>query len=564
MRFKVGDIVTGRSEHNGYSITTGLSLLLVKSVSTRRGTIDVVVLAHNSSYEKNYIGDSYDVDACEFVKITIDEFYEKYPNCYKMETKRMNELLSHYCVTEEKEKNPYVLSEEARAELIEEMKTLLSEYGYHPTDKGLNAILDKWCLNKGDLIRLFEKHPNYNGRFQITFDSDFDRLIDNNTIYDFAKWLRKDEVRDTLLKEIQIGIYSYKELYEICERLNSFIRIFNRNDGVKNINGKTLDDFNKEYWHFKGFKDKYDDDWEHICIYDRKAYDMKSWNAYNKIDDLYALLTSYNYVEQFVNDNAKRFFENYFSEAKIRKGQKMSRAIHKILSSMGIDKLTDYNREFAKFADAINPLRIKRHTVISIHPVDYFTMSFGNSWSTCQTIDKGNNRGIDTEHSWTGCNSSGTMSYMLDETSFLFYTIDADYNGNTLELEPKINRCMFHYNDNQLLQGRVYPQTCDYGATELYKDIREIVQKVVADCLEVPNFWGINKKGTEACEEVTSSYGTHYRDYDNFDNCNVSVLKDDDRIHSIIEIGHDPICPCCGKTHERRRNIECYDCNNRD
>ena len=39
--------------------------------------------------------------------------------------------------------------------------------------------------------------------------------------------------------------------------------------------------------------------------------------------------------------------------------------------------------KFAKYADSINPIKVKRHTVLSVHPIDYYTMSFGNSWTSC-------------------------------------------------------------------------------------------------------------------------------------------------------------------------------------
>lgn len=557
--FKVGDIITGKGKKS-YSITTDDALMLV--TETDRKSMTVRILYH--VYYSSEVDSDYSVKNSqdEFRHITIKEFKESHPMCYKMEATKLKRLLSEYSERYENEIEedpaPYVLSAEMRKELLEEMRTLLVQYHYQPTDMGLNRILDEWCKNKADLIRLFEKHPNYNGKFQIAFDYDFSREIDKSAVRKFTSWLRSKEVQDCFLKEVKIGAFTYEELCFIYNKLSDILSCF-QNSNIKAINGKTKEEYLAECKHFRTlYKTSYEENENVHCTWNAKAYDMKLYAKWSKITEVRSLLGSYN-LGQFVTEELETEIRRCFPEAKIKKGQRTSRAINKILTMLGVDKLPNYNKEFAKFADAINPLKIRRHTVISIHPVDYYTMSFGNSWASCHTIDKLNDRGIDGNHTYSGCYSSGTESYMLDGTSCVFYTVSADYNGNNLELESKINRCMFHYYDGQLVQGRVYPQTNDTGANNLYRDIREVAQKVFADILEVPNYWTI-KTGTEACESVTSSDGTHYRDYENYSTCNVSTLKDDRKDHAYILIGHDPICPHCGETHYREDNIQCNDC----
>lgn len=556
-KFKVGDIITGKKDIHHYSITTEYALMLVTNVTGYN--IDVIVLYHEEY--RSEIGSHYQVNSKDFIETTFEDFLEEYPNCHQMSKKQLKKLLNQYQRTEIPESEPYVLSDEMRMELIEEMKKLLTKYHYHPTEEALNKILDEWCENKADLIRLFEKHPNYNGKFQIVFDHDFDRVLDYDAVDHFRYWLLGDEVLPNFKKEVKFGCYTYRELVEICQRFVSFRNLFTEyyNINVREVNGKTYDEYSRELRHFKNLKDKYEYS-NDVIITNSRAYDKSLYGVVRKLEYLNAILCSSSTLNQFVNKEAEESFNYHIPEAKIKAGQKMSRAVGKILRILGVDKLENYNKEFAKFSDAINPLKIKRHTIISVHPVDYFTMSFGNSWSSCQTIDKQNQRRIDADHQWGGMSSSGTMSYMLDGTSSIFYTVDASYNGNQYELESKINRCMFHYYDNRLVQGRIYPQSNDEGANDLYKDIREIVQKLFADMLEVPNFW-TNKGGIGACCDAILSYGTHYRDYENFGTCNISTLKDDRDNHEYIEIGHYPICPCCGKEHTRTRNIECSRCN---
>ena len=268
-----------------------------------------------------------------------------------------------------------------------------------------------------------------------------------------------------------------------------------------------------------------------------------------------------NWPKRFLDDEddviiswLNRFDDHFGAKA----GQKVSRVINKLCKMVGLDKATEYNARFARVADALNPIKIVRHTILSVHPVDYWTMSFGNSWASCHTIDKENKRQM--PNNYQGCFSSGTESYMLDPSTFVFYTVDMAYSGNEMELQPKINRCMFHLGDDLMVQGRVYPQGND-GNLDMYQAIREICQKVIADCMGVPNLW-VNRKGSSECSTVTASYGTHYKDYLCFNDCNVSYLKGtENNEHKLIRIGHDPICPRCGEEHSENENILCPDCS---
>ena len=230
----------------------------------------------------------------------------------------------------------------------------------------------------------------------------------------------------------------------------------------------------------------------------------------------------------------------------------MSRVVNKLLTYVGYNKLPDYNREFAKYADALNPLQITRHTVLSVNPLDYLTMSFGNSWASCHTIDKENKR--DMPNSYEGMYSSGTVSYMLDAPSMVFYTVDASYNGNDFWNEPKINRQMFHWGEEKLIQGRLYPQDND-GNNSAYTPYREIVQSIMSELFGFPNLWTVGK-GTSASGGYVCSEGTHYRDYDNYDNCTLSRIKGSTN-EECITVGHDPICIKCGKEHDKQDNISC-------
>lgn len=272
-------------------------------------------------------------------------------------------------------------------------------------------------------------------------------------------------------------------------------------------------------------------------------------------------------IYNFIYNIEKQFFdtsmENEINEMnqlnpnfKLRTNMKTSKAIGKICREEGWDKLEGYNQQYAILCDAISPLKIRRHTCISLNPIDFLLMSNGNSWSSCHYI------GDDDDEA--GCYSSGTISYMLDEHSFLFYTVDASYNGSDIELEPKIQRQVFGYNDEVLAQLRLYPQSNDSGAEQVYTDIREIVQKVVADCLGKPNLWIRSKDAEEVCKK--GSGATCFADWRSCnpggEHCSISTHKEREKGKEgrRIIFGAQPICIECGERHSYANNISC--CNN--
>ena len=581
--FEIGTLVTGK-RYNGYGVTNANALCLVTNKindSYDNDDIKVKLIATTDVLDFDDIGKIFSVESGRFEEISIREYVESHlsakfiddidtlveGNISESEIVRyIEEIKERERKAKEEERqrrlaNAYHLSDEERKNLRDEIIELLKTYDYHPTDKGVDAILNEWSINKASLIRLFQNHPNYNGKYQIAFDTDFEREIDKDKANDFYKWALKTYID---AHDYVIDGVPYKEARrkkKICDNICDYIReimdLLNDDEEEKNyelvvIDGHTFDFFEDEYRRYDQIVDKYHS--EPIRIVGNYVLTNSDWQKYDWFDDIYRY-TRYN--SPFINDEFADAVNRRFP-IKAVAGQKLSRVINKLCHHLGIDKDKDYNKEFAKFSDAVNPLTIKRHTVISVHPVDYLTMSFGNSWSSCHTIDKKNIRCMD--NSYQGMYSGGTMSYMLDETSVVFYTVDGKYDGNELELEPKINRNMFHIGEDKLIQGRVYPQTND-SKNSIYEQFRNIMQKVIADCMGKPNMWKL-KRGTCACADVIESKGVHYRDYENFDDCNVSYLKLDDDTYNEnrITVGHEQICPCCGEVHTREKCIECDDC----
>jgi hypothetical protein len=382
-----------------------------------------------------------------------------------------------------------IINETERNNLIYEMEKLLDAYDYEYSTDALNTIIDEWARQKEELITLFKKHPNYvEGKFLIAFDTDFEREINMDGIDKFFRWLLSEPV-------------------------------YNTENLPPEINQQRIE--------------------ENCGCLPNQLFDL----LYYTLQKFYQSTVTETIAEQ-VN----------FVLPSIRAsvGQKTSRLANKIFTYLGYNKHPDYNKEFAKYADYLNPLTIKRHTVLSLNPLDYLTMSFGNSWASCHTIDKQNKRNM--PNSYEGQYSSGTMSYMLDPSSMVFYTVDKSYNGTDYWTQPKINRQMFHYGEDKLVQGRLYPQKND-GCSDVYTPYRNIVQSIMATILEIPNLWTF-KKGTSVASGYINSEGTHYRDYECYGDCTLSTIKGSQNENK-FDVGAPPICIECGNEHDIEECISC-------
>ena len=144
-------------------------------------------------------------------------------------------------------------------------------------------------------------------------------------------------------------------------------------------------------------------------------------------------------------------------------------------------------------------------------------------------------------NSYQGQYCGGTLSYMLDSTSIITYVVS---KGGDAQDDGKIYRNMFHYGANALIQGRIYPQGND-GSTDLYAKFRNFMHEEMSKMLDLgDDTWEV-EGGTRACCNHSYSSGYYYRDYGHFAYCNVSYPKNSRP--GVMNIGHNGICPCCGR-----------------
>lgn len=423
--------------------------------------------------------------------------------------------------------------------LVDDIRALLSEYNHRNSEYGVSVLLTTYFINNSPLIELFMKHPNYDGNLRIVTDREFS--CDNDE--------RSAAIR-SVLNNFALNIEA--------DRMLSYV----------DDDGKSEADYRK-------------------ALRTRKV-NLRRLSTPSALEDAATKLNQFG-VSGVTVDSQKRFdyfqevvafFSNYLSGSisndtaayinarmpvrgkatDVSRGMKTSRAFNRACSAFGVDKHTSviegktvnlYEREFAKYSDIINQGAHNRKFVVSVHPYDYLTMSFGKSWASCHTIDTQNRRGMD--HAYHGQYCNGTLSYMLDDTSIITYVVNKD---DDIQTAGKLYRNMFHWNGSTLLQGRVYPQAND-GCTDLYKTLRLYMQNVLSGCLGVEDMWV--QHGNEIDDLSISSYGSHYRDYENFEDCNYSSIKGSDYSKRFM-IGHNGICPYCGEITHMQSRLSHDDC----
>lgn len=411
--------------------------------------------------------------------------------------------------------------------LVDDVMALLTKYGHRNSEYGVCKMLNEYFTNKKDLIELFQKSEHYIGDMRMMIDIELERENSARDIREFCDGFPTGvNAKGLLLK--------FKD--ENGKKFEDYLRT-----GVKSITAKDLMKPEAVAPLKKAT--------EYQNTFDSDGATKASHDVYG---GFCSAICNFRGISSSTisHENAERMNEKY----KVREGMKTSRAFNRVCTFYGVDKAKKYNKLFAQYADMVSGLKRKLKFFISVNPIDYLTMSFGVNWASCHTIDKENRRRMPSSYSGMYC--GGTMSYMLDGTSIITFVHD---HVPTNWEDGKIYRCMFHYGNDILVQGRVYPQGND-GRTNLYKVFRNYMQDELSAMLGLTDtIW--RKKDNGRVSSNVNSLGVHYCDYTNFSDCNVSYPRErSDSSDNVITIGHSGVCPCCGRYITENGNISHSSC----
>ena len=465
----------------------------------------------------------------------------------------------------------YVVNEEVKNNITKSVQDLLEKFYYSWTYSGIDIIMKKFFTNKLTLINLLSRHPKWNPeKLQIVLQQKMFRELDIKEISSFFKYFEKNfGTQSRYLEELKVDGKTYVEL---VEELNTYESLVNLVEDFKDSIDmqELLGDLSYEILveKVKELKDK-------TNLFSDGKYSKTSKEFQ---DNHYYMVNFFCSTKSAVLDaKSAEKVNKIIPDMKANSGQKIGRVINKFCKMYGycdfeieedvsVPKLLDdgtpeedsngntvlikvkkmvkpYEKKFAILSDNLSPKEIIRPLILSVNPVDYLTMSFGNSWTSCHTIDNGDVRRAGTSTS-SGCNCLGTMSYMCDPSSLVMYTVSERYEGKDYELEDKINRCMFHYGEGKLIQARVYPQKQD-GNDEIYNAFRTIVLEAFNECLGITCSWETTKSSGIKQKYITS-VGYHYKDYTYDNGSNISAPIDFLLNKNIFTIGSTSTCVTCG------------------
>ena len=403
--------------------------------------------------------------------------------------------------------------------LVDDVMTLLQTYHHRCSEHGVCTMLNTYFINKEPLIKMFFKSGNYAGNLRIVMTKEFERDNNLNDVRHFCdEFIGSVGAEDALIRTTDDSGKSFQDY--LCT-------------GVMSLKASDLQN--------PDFASRFQHNAEALGAFDRRGRFKSSVEKYLQFTK--AIRTFRSTTASSISVDMSDNISSVVPEVKCAAGMKTSRAFNRVCDSFGITQLPKYNKLFAEYADMVSGLKRTLDYVISVNPYDYLTMSFGKNWASCQTIDQTNQRNM--PNSYSGMYCAGTMSYMLDKASIVTYVVD---HGADVQECGKIYRIMFHYENNALIQGRVYPQGND-GSTDLYHTFRELMQAEMAVMLGLENNSWVIKQGSSACDRISESTGRHYRDYTHFSDCNVCYPKERSGSVGIVHIGHDGICTYCGNEH---------------
>lgn len=167
----------------------------------------------------------------------------------------------------------------------------------------------------------------------------------------------------------------------------------------------------------------------------------------------------------YLTMNKKGFFINRTIEDyrpyNIHSGSKLSRTFKYFLPD---EEITRWSQDLASRYMQEN--KIEGYLYLSVHPLDYLTMSETNEgWHSCHSLD-GSYRG-------------GNLNYMVDNTTIVAYLADEEnkklraFEGSGLTWNSKKWRVLIHYNkENEAIYlNKQYPYSCNTLAEKVIKEV---------------------------------------------------------------------------------------------
>lgn len=300
------------------------------------------------------------------------------------------------------------------------------------TEKGVIANINEWYKNKSPLISVLEKHPNWSeNNMAVVIDFEETRKLDRR-YFDYCHML--------------FDYHSHDKT--VLDRL------------VTRISEVSTDENISKYF-YSGMKLH-----ETFSTVTEACFGTSIDESYIK------------YINAICPDKFK-----------FRNNAKPSRVLLRYFEFLNLNRNPEFEKLFAKISDCLSVSTLKRKAIISVNPMDFLTMSNGNSWTTCVCLKPTTNY---DGFEYQGKHRAGILSHMTDEVSCIFYTLDSKIPDKTPLWEiPKLTRQILFYKYPRIIHERIYPKSVEYGRDETnpYNIYANIAHKIFSECENTDSCW---------------------------------------------------------------------------
>ena len=249
--------------------------------------------------------------------------------------------------------------------LVEDIMALLTKYKHKNTEYGVCAMLKVFFENKMELINLFKKSEHYIGDLRIMFEIELERDMNGDEICSFCnRFPSAVGAKKIILK--------YKD--EDGKTLADYMRI-----GIPVLTAKDLMDNNIKERLIKNTEKK-----NQFVISD--GCTVSSNNEFKMFEKIINCFSHHPQTE--LGESVVEKLKQHEINEKFAATMKTSRAFNRVCMHFGVNKLPKYNKLFAQYSDMVSGLKRKMKFYMSLNPLDYLTMSFGQSWASCHTTEE--------------------------------------------------------------------------------------------------------------------------------------------------------------------------------
>lgn len=621
--FKRGDIITGRYGVTRYAITNSNAHMIVADTNEECSEM-IVVVANSNDLSVYDVANKSEYFVKETYSELVSHIKKDNPlyglplsnetNIGEFVFNRYSESVDRIKVIKKGEQmdikifdkgKRITLDEEEIDAVTEQVKKLLDKYhdaddeSYQYDNYQVKRFVRYVFEAKSWIEMGFSKHPNYDRTTHtVRFDADFERKPDQYTVNNFVGYLERlmtEKMYEEFILDPPYSVEKYREIKEEFLYCGDILSAFAKLPRSVKYKTKISDTYDFKYYSqlMQDLTEKFNKYNEYCsstelcngCEYFRIVPEAENiWNNFIKFRNKLMKCTNR------INEEDAYYINNicgYYDFIRAVDGQRTTTIVKKFAKHFGFDKhkdirtdefitqngevktrQTDYgwNKQFAKFCDAITPKKKKMTVVISVNPLDYLTMSFGHRWASCQTIDKTNIRQNGSDN-YEGMYSAGVIDLALDDATVVMYLIDPEENDDTPSLKDKIKRCLFYFEEDKFVQSRVYPDGRDGESstdfTDMSGQLRRIMEDVISTCNKELGEWNENIKGSGFSVRDTierDGNALHYADYNSYQDIwlvkNTKVFNTSRKIH----VGHTPFCLCCGETNDYEKSIICGNC----